>query len=268
MTMTDTTQLGTDTQVSEANIAAPSIKYEDFISAVPPQLKELYEKNGVKDFDSLAKDYQGFVQLKGKKGLVKPSEDAPEEQKQAYQKELYKEFGVPENGEYEYELPESFKEEWVDKEFLDNLAGLAAENGIGAKAFQELITNIYGYATKLYSANNTDAVKKEWGDAFEANFNMANNTFKKYMGVEGGEAFTKKFGQDPDAIKFFYNLAKANKEKAGVLDDGVDNYNKEDLKSLSFKKTQEAMKLRNEGKYGEADKMHREALDMLNRVVA
>lgn len=263
--MTDTAQHIDTANLDVENIQS-TIKFEDFTKSIPQELKALYEKNGVKDFEGLKKDYEGFNSLKGKKGLVKPADDASDEVKQAYQSQLFKEIGVPENGEYEYELPETVKEEWVDQSFVDELAGIAADNGVSTKAFQEFISKVYGkYAdmvNQAMEANSIEIVKKEWGDNFDDNLKLANTVLKKYAGVENAEKFVQKFGQDPDAIKFFYNLAKANKEKAGVLDDGDSSASKADLSELARAKTLEAIKLRDAGNFAAASKAQQEAYEL------
>jgi hypothetical protein len=182
--MNDTTQHdAASLNVENTTNVEPSIKFEDFTKVIPQELKSLYEKNGVKDFDSLKKDYEGFNSLKGKKGLVKPAENAPEDVKQAYQKQLFQELGVPEDGAYEYELPEIVKEEWVDQGFLDELAAVAADNGINKKAFQEVINKVYGkfgeMVSKAMESQSQEGLKKEWGDSFTENAQLANNIFKK-----------------------------------------------------------------------------------------
>jgi hypothetical protein len=272
--MTDTTQHtdGAITATASLNVEGapnePTIKFEDFTKVIPQELKSLYEKNGVKDFETLKKDYEGFNILKGKKGLVKPDDNAPEELKQAYQKQLFQELGVPENGEYEYELPEIVKEEWVDQTFLDELAAVAADNGINKKAFQEVINKVYSkYGEMVNEAMkglSQDGLKKEWGDSFAENAQLANNMFKKYIGAEGSEAFMKKFGQDPDAIKFFYNMAKANKEKMGSLDDG-NVIDKPNLKEQAANKTREYLEAQQAGDYLKAEQLQKEAFDLLQR---
>jgi hypothetical protein len=267
--MTDTTQL--DTTIT-TDTTVPSIDFDTYLQAVPADLKELCIKNGVKDFDSQSKWVSNLNSLIGKKGLIKPAEDASEEDKKAYLNAIYKDLGVPETGEYEYGLPESIDAEKIDSAFIDDLASIAHENGVSNNAFNALINKIYGtYAEKLAEAqknNSPEVLKETWGDKFEENFNLANNVFKKYMDLEGGEEFMNSpLAQNPTAIKFFYNIAKANKMASGKLDDGIDTISKTDLQSQAKALTQEAMQLRDSGKYNEASKKHQEALDLLSRIM-
>lgn len=122
---------------------APSVSFDDFMKNVPENYRAVFEKNQVKDFETLGKSYEGLLSIKGKKGLIPPSENATEEERTAFQNELYKHIGVPEDGKYEYELSENIKEEYVDDEFVNHLAQIALDNGIPKKAFNELVNTIY-----------------------------------------------------------------------------------------------------------------------------
>ncbi len=242
------------------------IDFNQFLQAAPKEFQDLATKNGVKDLETLTKSYAGLNSMLGKKGLVKPAEGAAPEEIEAYTKSLYKEIGVPENGEYEFDLPENLDEKYVDQNFLNELAGVAFKEGVGAKAFQSIIDKVYGAYAKMIEDSGKPAdfseLKKEWGNSFDQKFEEAKSVFTKALNQDDPrvKGFNEKFGNDPDAIYAFAKLA----EKFGVKEDRLGGaqqpqFDKATLDAQAFEKTGKAIDLYNKGDYKAAEILHAEA---------
>jgi hypothetical protein len=126
-----------------AETTTPVFSFDDFSKAIPENYRTVFEKNGVKDFETLGKSYQGLLTKIGEKGLIPPKENATDEEKKAFQKEIHKYAGVPENGEYKYQLSEKIDPDYVSEEFLTNLSKLAYEKGVNNEAFDAIVNTIY-----------------------------------------------------------------------------------------------------------------------------
>lgn len=122
--------------------AAPSIDFNTYMGSLPSEAQEMYKKNGVDSFDKQTKWVAGLNTALGKKGLVRPSDDATEEAKTAYKDAILKEMGRPDDGKYEFDLPEGSKDEYYSEEFLGGLAKVAYDSGMDQKGFQNLVDAI------------------------------------------------------------------------------------------------------------------------------
>lgn len=121
----------------------PNVTFEQYLSVLSEEDRGLLEKNGVDSFEKQVKWINGLNSLVGKKGLVKPADDASDEDKAKYKESLLNELGRPENGEYNFEVPETVPDEYVSDEFLNGLAKIGYENGMSTEAFQSMIDYIY-----------------------------------------------------------------------------------------------------------------------------
>lgn len=157
----------------EPVVEAPS--FEDFKAAIPETTREAFEKNGVNDFEALDKHYTNMNSLIGKKGLIRPDESAGEDALKAYTSGLYKELGVPENGEYEFNIPESWDENsGITQGLMDSLAKLGVETGISGKAYQGIVDVLGDTVAQMQNQSaelfgTAEALKEAWGDKFDAN---------------------------------------------------------------------------------------------------
>lgn len=138
---TQTTE-STPTHSTEATPVA-SFSFDDFMGQYQPEQRQLYEKQGIKDFDSLHKSVSGLLSKLGQKGLIPPKETATEQEKSDFQKQLYKHIGVPEDGIYEYTLSEDVDSEIISDDFVNQLADIASKNGVSKTAFESIVNEIY-----------------------------------------------------------------------------------------------------------------------------
>lgn len=252
--------------------AAEPIKFETFLTSAPKELGELLTKNGVKDFETLNKSYSGLNSLIGKKGLIKPAEGASEAEIAAYQEKLYAEIGVPADGKYEYKIPETIPEDAVSQEFLDSFAATAKEVGVSKDKFQKLIDVVYdAYGKTLVAPQDgqvtIEQLKKEWGKDYNAKAQTVDAFYKNVMKNDpSAEAAAQKFGNDPDFLKFAYNIAASLKEDK--LDTPyAQTLSTEDIKKSAIEKTQQAMAARNKGDYITAEKLQKEIHEMYSKII-
>ncbi len=132
----------TDTPESAPSSAAPSLDFNTYISALPDTHKELLTKNGVNSFEAQEKWISNLNSAIGKKGIIPPDEKASDEEKAAYREKLYTELGRPQDGTYEFTLPEGSKSEYYTDEFMNGLADVAFKSGMSAEGYQQLVNFI------------------------------------------------------------------------------------------------------------------------------
>lgn len=118
---------------------ASTVDFNAYLSALPPEGQELFKKNGVDSFDKQVKWVSNLNSAIGKKGLIKPDEKAGDDEKKAYRDALLKEMGRPDDGKYEFELPDGSNEQYYTDDFLNGLALVAYENGMSKEGFQKLL---------------------------------------------------------------------------------------------------------------------------------
>lgn len=152
-------------QVVESNDNAEvsnEITFDKILEIAPEGIKELYSKNGIDSFEKLEKRTEWLEKTVGKKGIIPPEDDASDEDKQKFRDEMYNRLGRPENGEYEFEVPEGISDEYISQEFLDGLAQKAYQNGMTNDGFQEMINHIYdAYKETISSIEAVKAQIKE-----------------------------------------------------------------------------------------------------------
>lgn len=119
------------------------ISFEQILSKFSEEGKNTLTKNGVNNFESLEKSYKGLLELKGKKGIIEPSESASEEEKQAFRETLLDKLGRPQDANYDFKVKQEIADEYITNEFSDGLAELAYKNGMSNESFSELMDYIY-----------------------------------------------------------------------------------------------------------------------------
>lgn len=141
-----------------------------------------------KDIDSFGKSYVSAQELVGRKGVIKPAEDAGDEAWTKYWGEL----GRPETAEgYEFESVEGFPTEDIDlteveKEFRIEMHSTNATKeaaNAGWKFFQNKIAQGRTDGMERYKSRITtesDALKKEWGVKYDENAKLAKSVIAKF----------------------------------------------------------------------------------------
>ncbi len=155
---------------------------------------------------------------KQKAAIIQPGEDATDDERKSYLKAL----GVPESKD-QYELPKLDK---AVEESLGDVKGFNEWYKDAAHSFDMTKAQAEGFY-KLYvdavtertkgmeearsreAVAKTEALKKEWGDKSDGNFELAKRAFKSFTDDEFN-GFMKESGlaEDPRMIKVFYKIAQ------------------------------------------------------------
>lgn len=180
-----------------------------------------------KTVEDVFKGYDGLVKKLGKNPLVPPAEDASEEEKQAYQSELRRAVGVPEDyTAYEVnlgdDLPQEITSLFTEKR-LEPYKKAALEGGVTKEGFGKLmevykdeIRDTLKQASGLETQSYEQAVnqlKEEWGKDYDKNVQNANGLLKSVLSKDQGQALVDKYGNDPVIIKAFAEIASRNGEE-------------------------------------------------------
>ncbi|WP_461209923.1 hypothetical protein [Desulfocurvus sp. DL9XJH121] len=193
------------------------------------KLKEFAEQ-GV---GGLAKSFLEAQKLIGQKaGLRALPEDATDEDKAAFDKELRKLVGVPETPEgYDIQIPEGQER---DEEMSGWYAGTAHELGLSQAQAQALSdafnTFVSGRIASTEERNKaaveaaSKALEKAWGADMAANVETAKRGFHavaQEAGLEAQEAgaFFEVHGNDPLVLRVFQKVGELRREH-GLPDDG------------------------------------------------
>lgn len=139
--------------------------FNDFINQFQPEQRQVFEKQGVKDFETLHKSYHGLLSKIGEKGLIPPKDTATDIEKSDFQKQLYKHIGVPSDGKYEYSIADDINADLVSDDFVNNLADIALKQGISKTAFETIVNQIYREFTPEYQnlVNEIEQLKSRLG---------------------------------------------------------------------------------------------------------
>ena len=184
------------------------------------QLGEDYKDNAsLKNFttvEGLAKSYLNTKSMVGKKQT--PGEFASDEDRA----EFFKSLGKPDTSDgYEFSKPENVPEDMPYSEERDiwfgNIAhkyNLTKEQAQGMRnEWNEMQIESHNNASKEVDAEydaSTNALKEEWGNAYEDKVNLANKAVSTYSAAET----LQRLGLDnnPDLVKLFANIGASMSE--------------------------------------------------------
>lgn len=181
-------------------------------------------------YPSLDDVFKGMAGMRQKlsKALVLPGEDATDEDLKDFRTKM----GVPESSEdYIYELPENIHEsvkEAVTKDELDGIFDRAHElgltqaqlSGILDFRFDELSRGTEAFAKRIEAATqkaNGD-LKREWGDDYKANMNLAERAIREFGGEDMREWMAKqvvdggRLDNHPSVVKWAAAVGRAMQE--------------------------------------------------------
>lgn len=159
--MTDETTVATEAQATPeaggTEAATSEVNFDSYINTLPEGDRELLTKNGVDSFEKQGKFINHLNTQLGKKGLIPPADDASDEDKQKFKDDVYNTLGRPEDGVYDFDLPEGSNDKYYTDEFLNGLAGVAFDSGVSAEGFQKLVD---------FMGTNFNEVVKEFENKF------------------------------------------------------------------------------------------------------
>ena len=156
----------------------PELVSGDWREMIPMELRQdpVWDR-----YHSPQQAFQGLVEaqkLIGKKeipvGLVKPAENATQEERSKYQLELAQMLGVPDSAD-RYNVPQAAE----NLNGLDSLMSIAHKSGLGNEQFASMIEQValadaeHVKRQKEIQTQNMLALKDEWGQSYEQNLQIA-----------------------------------------------------------------------------------------------
>lgn len=220
---------------NETSTEANETSRDGWTSIFPKEDREKFGealKRFAKPKDLLAE--YGRLAEREKNSVIMPGENATEDEIKAYRKAL----GVPDEAKG-YDLPEIGANKAFD-EWYRTTAHTANLTKSQAKKFYELylqedrrqLDEAKAMRAKRAEAN-TEALKKEWGEKADENYELAKRAFKEY-GDDDLATLMKENGleSDPRLIKVFYGIARATMGDRGT--EGTLYHDKEQSPGLHY----------------------------------
>jgi len=197
----------------------------DWRSTLSADYKEKYTE--FKTPEDVVKGYDGLVRKLGKNPLVKPADDAPEEDKQKFNAELRKLYGVPESQDaYTFDKSEGLPEEvsaLLSDEKIAPYKEAALKAGVTPEGFkamfevyqQDLVSSLTSQHEQGMQTHEqaVTELKKEWGDKYDSKVAAAKKIFESNIPESERGVFEAKYGNDPLVIKTFANMAAKSGEE-------------------------------------------------------
>lgn len=182
--------------------------------SLPADLKDNQYLKGVDSVESLAKQFVNVQPLIGRKGIIPPKEGDPAEVWDKY----YSDIGRPQSSDaYSVDgLGEAFSEDEAEA-----LRKRAWEAGLPADAWEKMAPALGGLevarqeAAERMSMERMDALKNEWGGAYDSKMDLANRAVKQIYGDNAKMVANKvladgtTLGTDPDFIRSLADIGAA-----------------------------------------------------------
>jgi|LSQX01.3.fsa_nt_gb hypothetical protein len=225
----------------------------------------------IKDLQSLAKSYLNAQELIGKKGIIKPQDNDPDDKWDNY----FRELGRPDSVDgYEYDKVEGFDNEEFVKGFSEaaHTAGLTNKQ---AKTALRFIQDRYVNEVTKYNNDYKTKMEKDWadvqrefGDKFEINQKKVNALIAKFGDADlQAHIRSSGIGRDAKLFKFLSGLAdNFNEDMIGDIDGSSNVYTPREAMS----KANDIMTNKNnslyEAYYSAEHPRHKEAMDEVLRL--
>lgn len=189
---------------------------EDWRSAIPEDLQNDPSLADIKDIAGLAKSYVHAQHMIGADKVVLPGTDASQEEKDAF----FSKLGRPDTHDG-YETPtENMPETQLDEGLLNGFYQEAHRIGLNKQQAAALVrwqaqaahegTEASIVEMESHLAQAQEAMRKEFGNAYEQNLDMAQQAAKQFGGEELIALLNSTgLGNEPAVIKAFANIGKA-----------------------------------------------------------
>ena len=224
----------------------------DFRSALSKDYQDKYTE--FKTGDDLMKGYDSLVKKMGQNPLVRPSDDASDEDKSAYISSLKKELGAPEDiSAYEVSLPDTLPPEVAglfDADRVDGFRQIALEHGMTKDGFNAMFDHYAKTTMTDFEAFNTGtqqaydsavkSMKEAWGDKYDENVEKAKKFAEKHAPDFLKDENLERYGNDPVILNMLANLADRtgetfDGEPSGFADVSTADEMRERAKELNMK---------------------------------
>jgi hypothetical protein len=187
----------------------------------------------IKDIKNLAKSYVHGKRMLGAEKIPVPGKNATEDD----WANVYKKLGLPDPDKYDVKFPETY-----DQEFTKSLKETLHKAGVLPKQAQTLVDFYNNYATEamkraeesqtLEKTKQFDTLKKEWGDAFNKNVEVAKHTFQKFVDKDTMQYLNDSgFTKDPVVFKVFAKIGEMLGEDKVVDPKGSGGFSPVDLQA-------------------------------------
>lgn len=180
-----------DTPETTENTTPEEVSFLDQIT--DEDLKKSKSLANFKDLNGLAKSY---INLEKKLGAPKEPERYEEK-------------------DYTYQLPENYK---VNEDLINPIREKAIELGVKPEAFKQLVETFTSKEHEILQQSEEsveaeikalqDGLKKEWGESYDNNLKIAEDTFKRFATEEDQDRFTKLSPEGQLAVaKIMHNVS-------------------------------------------------------------
>ena len=188
-----------------------------------------------KSVDDVMKGYDGLVQKLGTNPIVRPGENASDEDRAAYRETLYKELGRPDSVDgYEISLGENVPDGFLDENLLGEIKSIAHREGVSAQGLEALVNKYTETQVAKFNEmqgqqqatveQGTEVLKQKWGENYEQKLGEVRQFYQNYMGDVGPEAI-EKYGNDPHFIDMVSKLADKTKSDSAKMVSASDRAN-------------------------------------------
>lgn len=176
----DTGATGGEVETIDTTAAEPS-----FRQFIPEEFKDADYWSSIPDDATLVRNYANAQKLIGKKGVIRPEDDAPQEEWSKY----YAALGRPETAEkYTLEAPKDFPKEFFREDLATDFRSWAHEAGLNDKQagtiFNKYLEKSQAEITagmkaiETAKAESEKELKGEWGDKYQGNIELANQVIR------------------------------------------------------------------------------------------
>jgi len=191
----ENTEVSAENATSAENAPVETVNETSFLDQITDEeIKGSKSLSNFKDINGLAKSY---INLEKKLGAPKEPENyAPED--------------------YTYELPENYQ---ANDDLLNLVKDKSVELGIKPEAFKQLVETFTGEESKIIQGIQADnearinelqnSLKEEWGNSYDDNLKIAENTFKRFATEEDQEQFASLPPESQLAVaKIMHNVSQ------------------------------------------------------------
>jgi|DEB0MinimDraft_6_1074348.scaffolds.fasta_scaffold05927_5 hypothetical protein len=191
----ENTEVSAENATSAENAPVETVNETSFLDQITDEeIKGSKSLSNFKDINGLAKSY---INLEKKLGAPKEPENyAPED--------------------YTYELPENYQ---ANDDLLNLVKDKSVELGIKPEAFKQLVETFTGEESKIIQGIQADnearinelqnSLKEEWGNSYDDNLKIAENTFKRFATEEDQEQFASLSPEGQLAVaKIMHNVSQ------------------------------------------------------------
>jgi hypothetical protein len=222
------TSTGTSTNTNAGNPPGGNTT-QDWRSQLPPELQSDASLQKFGSIHALAGAYVSAQKLIGQKGIPVPGEATTEEQ----WRDIFEKLGVPkEVKDYNVKFKDQVK---LDPKFTEDFKSMGHKLGLLPKQaqaladwFSDVNINSSTQTQQQYEAQakqNVEALKQEWGQAFQLKAARINKVIGEFGGNEVAQQLHEMgLGSDPKFLKMMAGVAdKLYKEGKIVGDEGGGN---------------------------------------------